>query len=157
MKSVGGFTLVEIMVVIGLFATLSALAAITLLRPERSARAAAVIDTLIADLKQQQIKAMLGERLGLVNPLATGVYIDGNRYILFSGNDYSPGDSNNFVVDFPGQLVLTTNFPSSIVFSRLSGEIVGFVDGSNVIFVTDESSGDQRTLTINRYGAVSVN
>lgn len=154
-----GFTLIEVIVVMTLFALLSTFATINLLRPQTKISLDTTVSTLVADIKQQQLKSMVGESGSAALATTFGLYFEPTRYILFPGSSYNPVNPDNFVVDLDNNMVLSNIlFPSqTIVFSRMSGEVVGFSPGSNSVVARNNNSGEQKTVTINRYGAIIIN
>lgn len=152
-----GFTLIEVVVVMGIFVILAGFATINLLRSQRSADLNSTTTSIIADIKQQQARSILGETSGGSSAVVHGVYFESNRYTLFAGSTYTAGDPANFVVNLSSGLTLTTAFPSSqVTFNLQSGEITGFTGSSNSVTLT-ASGGQVKTLTLNKYGVFSVN
>jgi hypothetical protein len=129
---------------------------INLGHPQTVASATTSVDTLLADLRSQQLLAMVGgtNSSGSVQP--HGIYFQATDYTLFADSSYNAGDTDNFVVQLTPGAQLTTTLPSAqVVFTEGTGEVAGFVSGSNTITLT---SGDiSRTITINRFGAPTVN
>ena len=151
-----GFTLAELIIVMGMLAVLTVLTTVNLLRPQHQASTLAAVATLIADLRQQQLKAMLGDTEGSGTPASYGVFLNTNNYTLFRGSTYAAGNPSNFSVSLESPIQTTTAFPNSqIVFQAGSGEVAGFTPGSNTISVTNIYSSTISTLTINRYGTVA--
>lgn len=136
-----GFTLIELLLVMGLVAVLSVFTTINLIRPQTKASLDITITTLVSDLRSQQTKAMIGD-----TGISFGIQFNPQNYVLLN---------DSFSVSLDSNLSLTTTFPSSQVnFARVSGEVSGFVDGSNTITVS--SGGESKTITVNRYGVVNV-
>lgn len=153
-----GFSLLELMVVMGLIAILTALTVTNLIRPQTSASLDGVVNTLASDIKSQQLKAMVGDSLSATSAQEHGLRIQPTNYTLFKGASYSGGDTDNFTLQQGSDITLSTTLPSSVlIFTKAAGEVSGFVNGSNTITVTNSVSGQAKVLTINRYGAVSVN
>lgn len=153
------FTLVELLVVMGIIALLASLSTVTLLNSQNRASSSATIDSLITDVGQQQLKAMVGDQT-INNTSATGVHFQADSYTLFQGAAYSAGDPGNFVVTLPSVLQFSSiNLPSSeILFASVSGEIVGYSSSNNTLTLTNSSANRQETITINKYGVItSVN
>src|SRR5256885_1156542 len=90
-----GFTLVELLIVMALLAGLAGLTIINLGKPQNSASLSAASDTLVADLKTQQIRAMMSEP-GSAATADRGVYLQSGQYTLFSGLTYSAANTDNF-------------------------------------------------------------
>lgn len=148
-KRLYGFTLVELLVTIGLLGLLIGLTTISLISVQRRVTLSSTITTLISDLKEQQTKAMTGDTGG-VSKNSYGIYFDTNRYILFRGASYSSADPSNFAVDLAN--IDFANPGTSIVFARISGEIAA---ASNIT-LTDITNNQQKTIQINRYGVVTA-
>lgn len=149
-----GITLVELIVVMAIFTTLIGLTTINLLGAKQQASLSTSVDTLITDIKEQQVKAMVGDTEGRGNTDKYGIHFETNTYTLFHGT-YTPGDSSNSVISLGDSIQFSTvSFPSSqLIFSKGSGEVSG--SGSNTIVVQDISNGSTKTITINRYGVVT--
>lgn len=137
-----GFTLIELLLVMGVFAVLSAFAVISLNRPQTQSALDGTAYTLIADLKNEQLKAMTRSSGSF------GLQFNAQSYTLLN---------DNFTVTLDTNLSLSTTFPSSqLVFSRLSGEVSGFVNGSNTITLTNTASSESKTITVNRLGVINL-
>lgn len=150
-----GFTLTELMVVLGIMAALLSLVTINLLKPQVTTSTTGAVNSLVADLRQQQIKAMMGEGAPGVAS-ASGVFFDSTSYTLFSGDSYSPNDVNNYRVDLATNMEFSdVTLPgSSVIFALLSGEIVGFTQGATSVKIGHDASADKKTVELNKYGVV---
>src|SRR5678815_1824171 len=91
-----GFTLIELLVVIGIITVLFGLASVNLVRPQNIASVQGATDTLVADIKNQQLLSMTGEDGQTATIQPHGIYMTGTKYSLFAGSAYSAADSNNF-------------------------------------------------------------
>lgn len=154
-----GFTLIEFLVVISIFAVLATLAVINLLKPQTQASVATTAVTLIADIRRQQLAAMAGDSGNTSTSQPQGIFFETNKYTLFVGSTYSAGAIDNFVINLDNNLTFSSiTFPAStLVFSKRNGEVSGFVDASSSVTVRNTQSGEQVTISVNRYGAISVN
>jgi prepilin-type N-terminal cleavage/methylation domain-containing protein len=151
-----GFTLVELLIVMGVIAVLGGLATVNLFQPQAAANVSSIVDKLVADLKSQQTKAMAGDTWGAGSAQEHGIYVQSGEYTLFKGGAYSAVDTDNIDIETEGGVTLSTTLPSTqVVFAKGSGEVNGFTNGSNTITIT--GTGGTKTVTINRYGAVTVN
>lgn len=149
-----GFTLLELLVVVGIIAILFGMATINLVRTQHNASVSAVVDELLADIRTQQTKAMIGAKDTIGNSNSYGIHITSNSYILFQGTT-DPGDGTDFTVN-PTGITFTTNLPSNmIVFAKRSGVFSNYVSGTYTITVQNAYGIEQKTLTINRYGVVT--
>src|SRR5262249_27926861 len=129
-----------------------------LLRPQTSTSVTSSTYSLLADLKSQQAEAMAGDAGSGASPVAHGLRVNGNQYTLFKGSSYSAGDADNFTVTLDQPLTVTTALPSAVaVFNERSGEVSGWTSGQNTVTIKNTVSGEQHILTLNRYGAVTVN
>lgn len=89
-----------------------------------------------------------------------GVYFDaGNRKaVLFRGLVYNPADTYNIPVTFPDTLNLSTNLPNSVViFEKVSGEVRSFDANNHIFSLSEQTSGNLRTFSLNRLGVVDTN
>jgi len=156
-KSADGFTLIEVLTVIAIIAVLCALTVINLGHPQVTASLQGTADTLVADLKNQQLLAMAGDdgANGGGSPEPHGVVIAGDHYTLFAGATFSGADPHNFEIAPGGGISFTTTFAGNQVsFEPGSGEVDSFSATDNTITV--HNSGDSKTITINRLGTVTV-
>lgn len=151
-----GFTLIEILVVLGLVAILFGLSAINLGQPQTTASLDRTLDALLADIKGQQILAMSGDGAGTTSQQPHGLYIGAASFTLFAGNVYDAGDTRNFTENVASNVSLSTTLPgNALLFAKGTGEVNGFTTGNNTITL---ASGTQtRVITINRLGAITVN
>ncbi|OGE35359.1 hypothetical protein A3E66_02750 [Candidatus Daviesbacteria bacterium RIFCSPHIGHO2_12_FULL_37_16] len=152
-----GFTLIELTLVMGIIAILISFITINLLKPQTTASTASTVQILGADIKEQQIKAMSGDSDGESSTDSQGIYFESNRYTLFRGPNYTSG-SHYFQVDMDQNLILSNTIPSSqVVFMKRSGEVANYTSGSDTITLSHTQSGEQKVITINRYGSITVN
>lgn len=110
-----------------------------------------IIDQLESDIRTQQLQAMSGLGKG-------GIYFGQNQYTLFQGTTYVSNDPSNFVINLDsGTQFQNIKFPgSTIVFASTSGEINAYNTLQNSITVYNPNSNIQKVVTINKYGALSV-
>lgn len=148
-----GFTLIELAMSMGILLILSTLVTLTLVHTQHTSSLTTTITSLVTDLKQQQIKAMIGDTQGSASSGNYGIYFEQNKYTLFHGSSYSASDSANFSVALTGTLEFGTS-GESLVFSPLSGEVMNYTSPLTIT-VLDTSNNEQKTLTINRYGTIS--
>ncbi|MCX7997280.1 MAG: type II secretion system GspH family protein [Patescibacteria group bacterium] len=151
-----GFTLVELLIVMGVMGIIMQLGSVSLLRFQQFASIQAATGSMLSDIKQQQLKAMVGDtgNIGIRGPF--GVHFLPDRYVLFSGPAYDPGDSTNFVITTEQNIRIdsTTLTGNSLVFSAGSGEVVT-TDQVETITLRNTANGESRTITINRLGVIT--
>ncbi len=151
-----GFSLIETLIAIGVFLTVVVIISPNSFNLISTSASTNALYTLITDLRNQQIKAMVGDTEGRGTPDTYGVYIQSSQYTLFHGQNYSVADSSNFAIPIGTGYQLTTTFGSGkIVFASGSGEIVGFVSNQNSITVSDTRNGGQKTIQLNKYGIIT--
>lgn len=144
-----GFTLVELGVVIGILAVLLSFATIGLSSVQQKVSINTTVQTIISDMKEQQIKAMIGDTEGRPSGSAYGVHFDTNQYVLFNGA-YSVAEPSNFVVTLPSNLEFTTS-GVNVIFSQTEGEL-----GSPAsVTISSTASNEQKTIQLNKYGVVT--
>ena len=156
-----GFTLVELLLFMAIFSVLVGLVTINLLNAKQSASLSTTVSNFLTDLKQQQLRAMIGDTGGRASTDSYGISFGTTKYTLFHGTA-PQGDSSDLAVNLGESMQFVTNastFPNSkIVFLKGSGEVSGFTSGQNAIIIKDVTNNNQKTITVNRYGVVtSVN
>jgi prepilin-type N-terminal cleavage/methylation domain-containing protein len=153
-----GMTIVEVLLVMGIFAILSGIVTINLLNSKQAASINTSLNTFITDLKQQQLKAMVGDTGGRSTVDNYGVYFGSTTYTLFHGTA-PQNDSSDLKITLGDSLQFSTGTNtftgSQVVFLKGSGEVMNFSSTNNQIIIKDTSSNKQKTLTINRYGVVT--
>ena len=118
------------------------------------------ITGLVADMKQQQLKAMSGDTEGRATADKYGVHFTSNSYVLFHGSSYSAGDAANYSINLDQNLTfIKINVPSSnIIFSQVSGDVSGFNASQNSVTIKNTGTNQQKVIQFNRYGVItSVN
>ena len=150
-KSVG-FSLPELIVVMSIMATLIGLITINLTSAQQRASLNTVVQNLVSDIRQQQIKAMVGDTEGRPSADEYGIHTDSNQYVLFHGA-YSATEPSNFAVSLPNNMIFVT--PGlDIIFSKVGGEI----SPPASIQLQDTTNSNTKTIQINKYGVItSVN
>jgi prepilin-type N-terminal cleavage/methylation domain-containing protein len=156
-KILRGFTLMEIAIVLAVLATLFGLVWINLLGSREKASTAAATDTFVSDLRNQQLKAMLGDTEGRVGNDIYGIFLGTTSYTMFHGAVYSPADPAN------QQVVLGDNmqfqnilFPGSVIlFASGSGELLAYASTTASVKIVNTVSNDLRTVQLNSLGVVS--
>lgn len=148
-----GFTVIEVMVTVTIFTLLIGFASINLIQPQTQASLDTTVKTLVSDIRQQQIKAMGGDTDGSAAATEHSIRFETNRYILFRSPTYSPSEPSNFAVDQDPSLRLSPI--QEVVFVKRSGEVL--VGAPITINLTNTQTGQQKIITINKYGAININ
>lgn len=151
-----GFTFPEIVIVMGIIAILLGFATINLVQAQKSTALNSATDVLVADVRSQQLKAMVGDTEGRGSPDSYGIHFNTSSYTLFHGTTYNANDPSNFTITLDTSLSFTLdNFPSgNIIFQRITGEISGFSQ-TNSSITLQTTSGQNKIITINQYGVVT--
>ncbi len=154
-----GFTLIELIVVLGVAATLMAFASSNLLNFQRHTHIATTISTFVTDWYAQRQRAMIGDTQGRSSTDSYGIYFQTGQYTLFHGATYNANATDNIVIPFESPIqVSSTTIPSStVVFTKGSGEVVGYVSTQNSMTLTNTSSNEQVTIVFNQYGTITSN
>lgn len=122
---------------------------INLVRSQQGASLTSVEEILLADLKQQQLKAMIGDTEGRLDSDSYGVHFDQTKYTLFHGA-YLIGASSNSVINLDNNMQFNNpNF--NVIFSRLSGEIPTVA----MIELQDNTNSKLKRIHLNTLGVVT--
>ncbi|HOZ03435.1 MAG TPA: prepilin-type N-terminal cleavage/methylation domain-containing protein [Candidatus Woesebacteria bacterium] len=151
-----GFTLVELILVMGIMGVLLTLSSILLMDLIPKTSLTVTVERLVADLRYQQLMTMSGhtEQVGVGQNY--GVYFATDKYILFGGDTYDSDNSSNFQQVVDAGLGIETGFvESQVVFNRASGEILNYVPDEDWVKVTDSITGREVTIKLNKYGVVT--
>jgi prepilin-type N-terminal cleavage/methylation domain-containing protein len=151
-----GFTIIELIVGMGVFLTLIAVAVVNLTRLPSSSAQSSGYDLLVADIKSQQTEAMVGALNGGIIHEDYGIYFGDRNYTLFKGDTYNPLDSFNFVVNLdPNISVINITFQNNVlVFEKGSGEVKSYSLGQNSLEVKNDQANEVKLLRINKYGTI---
>ncbi len=150
-----GFTLIEIIVVVSILTTLLGLILARSFDFRTSSSINSIVTTLMADIKNQQIKAMVGDTEGRGSGDVYGVYIQPTKYSLFHSSVYTATDSANFSVTLDAGLQLTTTFVgSTFLFASGSGQIINYSATQSAITLKDTATNIQKTIQLNKYGSI---
>lgn len=153
-----GFTIVELVVVMGIFLVIFSFAWINFSTLPSRTTSATSVQALVADLKSQQTQAMSGDSSGSGIGSDYGIYFGTNFYVLFKGSSYGPGSASNFRIDLEdANLNFSDNLPlaanHSIVFAKGSGEIENYVSGQDAVTIVNSLTNQNVVVRVNKYGA----
>lgn len=152
-QSILAFTFIELVLVIAIIAVLTSIVSISLSNLIPRANLSTTTEILLAEIRQQQSRAMNHEKNTEQQASEYGIYIEQHQYTLFTGNVYDANSPNNIITEVSSPLELSTNFPNQIiVFAIGSGEIQNFVDKQNQINIIDTIGNQTKTLNFNSYG-----
>lgn len=145
-----GFTLIELIVVVSIMVTLLGFITISLVKSQQTASLTTTEEILVADLRQQQLKSMIGDTEGRASSDSYGIHFDSNRYVLFHGVTYSPIDPSNTINNLT-QNIQFNNAGFDVIFSKLSGEIAA----STTIELQDNTNSSLKRIQINSIGVIT--
>lgn len=157
------FTLVELIVVVGIVSTLSAIAYFSLGRLQTSTDSMSSIDRLTSTIRTQRMYAMLGNSVLKTSAMPQGIYFSQgkNTFVLFSCISstnciYDPESNLNIEEQLENTQIFTTvNLPNNqIIFSPLSGEVMGYDQNKNSITVSSVANNSHATIVISSMGTI---
>lgn len=147
-KFIRAFTLIELLVSIGILIVIFGIVSINISPVPSNTLQNTNLDTLISDIRAQQT-------LSMTNDSDYGIHFETNSYTLFKGSSYVYGSASNFVVNLDSGIAFSNiTFPNSvIVFSPGSGDVAGYVSGSDSFILASTVTNKSTTVKINKYGA----
>jgi type II secretory pathway pseudopilin PulG len=150
-----GFTIIELMVSMGILMVLFALTTVNITRLPSATSQSAQLDILMSDIKHQQTLAMAGSTGGGIVSEIFGVHFEETTYTLFRGVSFSSTDPYNFTVELDPTLTFTNvTWPAgNIFFEKGSGDVIGYSENGDSFSITNSITGDVREVRLNRYGA----
>lgn len=151
-----GFTLPELIVTVGILMVLIAIAALSISRADLRADLNGKTLVLLADIKNQQLKAMSGETGATSTSADHGIYFGTNSYTTFRGSTYDPSNPTNFIVQFENNLSFqNVQFQNSqIVFSKVSGEIKNYNPAGDTFSIVNNPTNEIKSIEFNKYGVL---
>lgn len=156
LKGQKGFSLIEIVIVVGISLMLFGAITFNLLRVQGNTSAESNLDKLVSDIRAQQGKAMTGATEGRTSSDNYGIYFQPDQYVLFHGAAYNQAEPSNFTVELPDDIeIQSTTLPgNTLIFSQLSGEMIGFSETENTITIRSINTNEQTSVILNRYGVI---
>jgi prepilin-type N-terminal cleavage/methylation domain-containing protein len=153
-KSSQGFTLMEIILVLGLLGIIFAFTAFITFDTYRGSSFRNERDTIIGTLQRARTESMNNVCAGsCTNSKPHGVYFTSTSYTLFQGATYASRDiAYDEVRNVPTGVQL--HGLQEVIFSLLSGDATTTPSGSFDLVIQD-STGHISTTTINKYGQIT--
>ena len=146
-----GFTLIEILVVIGVISILIVMAAAGLRLFEGKTQLKSQAQNILTILELARTKTLASEGASQY-----GVRFEQDKYILFKGSAYQEGEENNKTYQLPGQLKINsidlTGEGDIVVFQRLSGQ----ASSSGTIELGTITQPATTTITIHPSGQIEL-
>src|SRR5258706_7052424 len=151
-----GFTLVELLIVMGIALIILGMITFNLAGTQRSTSINASVNKIVADIDSQRLKSMSGTTVSPSASDSFGVSFQSNKYVLFHGTAFNSGDSSNYSVNLDNSVLVSSTFPGNVVvFSQASGEVANFASSSNTITINNTGGTEQKVLTINWLGVIT--
>lgn len=161
----GFSSIVEITLVMGILTIIFGIGLISFPRIQQSTNISTVVETFLADFKEQQIKAMTGDADAGALPDYYGIKFDTSSYTLFKGATPS-ADPDRFTINIPSSIEITTGFKiiideytiydKQLLFFSGSGQVVQCCTTDSVITFKDVNSNLEKTISVNKLGAYVV-
>ncbi len=151
-----GYSIPELLVVMVILGGLFFLGSDTIFAPQRKNTSETTINTLLAEVSNQQNKSMSGDiGTGTVQN-SYGIYFTSTSYTTFRGTAYSAGNSTNFTTALhPNLRFSSIDLPSAqIIFATASGAIQGYSAINNTVVLQDSVGSITKTIRFNQYGVV---
>ncbi len=144
-----GFSLIEIIIVIGILGLLTAISVATFVTFRNSQGLNKDTETVVEVLEQARTQTLSSQ-----NGSAYGVHFGTSAVTLFAGGTYAAGAAGNQIFSLlSSDTILTitlTGAGSDVVFNRLTGE----TGQDGTIVLSSASAGRTRTVTIYKTGVV---
>jgi type IV fimbrial biogenesis protein FimT len=153
MRHNAGFTFTELMVVIGIFAILSAIAVPNFLSWRTDAKLRGAVSNLKADLNLARLSAAR-EGQALAVTFETGLYQ------IFFDNGSGSGTADNWLPDGDEKMVRNRRLPAGITLTndvggQLEFDARGLLPGGGANLTLTDTSGQNVTLSLNRLGVIT--
>lgn len=153
-----GFTLIEVMIVLGLTGMLILTISTSLFRSQQRASLESVASQIISDIKAQQTLAMAGVTSQNGSYVDYSIRFEEHAYTLFPGLVYDVSNVENRVIPIDTIISLSSiTFPSSVLsFARTSGDMVNYSSTTNSFVIRNSQTGDAHTVTLNKRGGIII-
>lgn len=150
------FTLIEIVMVVAIMLILFQIAYVNLIGFQQNASVRASMRTFLSDMRQQQLRAMMGDTGGTGVITDYGIYLQTTKYTIYTGTTYTAGVATNFPVNLASNIRISVNTftNSSIVFAKGSGDLSTSKSEETLTF-SDTNSGKASTVHVNRLGVIT--
>ena len=140
-KTKFGFSLIEIMVVIGIFAVIATIASLNLSEKKKRTILEQAQATVVQAFEEARSKAATG--FGEENH---GIYVEQTKITVFEGDSYAAGIGNE--MPLPSS-VLTDQTNMTVIFERISAE----PDTDGTIVIT-HTNGETKTIILTEDGKI---
>jgi len=144
-----GFSVIEILIVIGIVGVLSAVAVVNFNGSKITKIRQITTNNIVFALEKQKSFAEAGK-----GGLSQGIKFDENSYTTFSGSSYNASDLTNETLEIDSNIGISVEgATSSVIFSRITGD----VGGASTITIYEKNDVTKKTtITIGSLGDISV-
>lgn len=144
-----GFSLVELLVVVGMSAILLSIGGLSL----AAVRTGSQLDLIASEIRSEIMRVQAETS----NGRPSGVYFENDRYVYFEGSGYTEGAPTNEESTLPTNLTFSDiSFPGGIVqFNNVTGNPLNYANPFSVTLTNDYA--EDRTIGVNEWGVVEVN
>lgn len=149
MKSMRGFTIIELLIVVAILAIVGFFSIPFVQTFQISSDLNSVADQLTQAIRRAQLQARAGQ-----NDDDWGVAFneDDKEYIIFKGTSYASRDSIfDEVIGYPSRFSAINDLSNEIIFFKYSGAPTA----SGTITIVDDQGNEQRTIRVSGIGVVS--
>ena len=153
-----GFSLIEILIVIGLFAMIAGVTLIVSMDSFRGHSFYSERNVLISTIQKARSQAISNMCFGggCVDGKPHGVHIESTQYTVFQGSSWAGRDSAiDEVVSITSKSVTASGFVD-VIFEQLTGEATFSPSSSHDIVLTDSAGKDSSTITITQAGRICI-
>lgn len=161
-----GFTFVEMLVVMGIIATMSLIAYFSVSRVQVSADIETSVDKVLATIQSQRMLAMLGGGDGEERrAVAQGIHFEANtnKYTMFSCVSEQPClFSSTDLQNIEYVLEASTVFSridlkdSQVIFAPYSGEVYNYLEEQSSVEIYNRAGNLKKTIQISSVGTPSL-
>lgn len=150
----GGFTLVELLVVMGLVGIIGSMSMLVGMDTFRKSSLRSERDKLVAIIHKARAQSMNNICLGAgcTGGKAHGVHLSGGQYVLFQGTSYGARDIAVDMVTVPEYPVSFSGSVSDVVFETLSGDVITYPSGNDIAISDGIASS---TITFGTEGTIT--
>ena len=142
-----GFTLIELVVVLGVLALLASCALVISMDSYTSNTFSDQELLLVTALQKARSEAMNGTCIGVCSAgLPHGVHVSATSITIFQGSTYAAGDDTNEVIAFTSRTLQVAGV-TEVVFAELSGNV-----SPTASITLSDSAGHTSTITVGSEG-----
>lgn len=151
-----GFTLIELIVSMGIFMLIVGFSGLAYLNIQKSTDLTNQTTQLISSFRQAQALAIGGQTLDDASNTNVGIHFEEDSYTIFIGSSYDPNNTSNIITNLPNQIAINYILPSAnLLFTARTGEINVFDSAKNIITIIHQD-GQSKTINFNRLGIVDL-